>query len=59
MKLTHSERIYLATLLRKDQKKKRKSLDNNPQYESFLPDLIERCDRLVQRLELPNTKEAK
>ena len=57
MKLTSTERIYLATLLRKDQKKKRKSLDNKPQYESFLPGLIKRCDRLIQRLELPDTKE--
>jgi len=59
MKLTSTERIYLATLLRKDQKKKRKSLDNKPQYESFLPYLIKRCDRLIQRLELPHTKEDK
>ena len=59
MKLTSTERTYLATLLRKDQKKKRKSLDNKPQYESFLPYLIKRCDRLIQRLELPDTKEDK
>ncbi|REJ63019.1 MAG: hypothetical protein DWQ21_04460 [Bacteroidetes bacterium] len=51
MKLTPSESIYLATLLRKDQKKKRKALEKNPQYESFLPSLIKRCDRLVQSLE--------
>ena len=59
MKLTSAELTYLATLLRKDQKKKRKSLDNKPQYESFLPYLIKRCDRLIQRLELPDTKEDK
>ena len=59
MKLTSAERTYLATLLRKDQKKKRKSLDNKPQYESFLHYLIKRCDRLIQRLELPDTKEDK
>ncbi|REK63982.1 MAG: hypothetical protein DWQ49_02465 [Bacteroidetes bacterium] len=51
MKLTSTERIYLATLLRKDQKKKRKSLEKNPQYESFLSGLIKRCDRLVHSLE--------
>ena len=49
MNITRKERDYLVKLLRKDQKKKAKSLEKNPQYEKFLPWLIDRCDRLAEQ----------
>ena len=50
MNITRKERDYLVKLLRKDQKKKVKSLEKNPQYEKFLPWLINRCDQLMAQL---------
>ena len=49
MNITRKDRDYLVKLLRKDQKKKAKSLEKNPQYEKFLPWLIDRCDRLAEQ----------